>query len=106
MWFAILSFLNYAGMITNALILGLTSQYGSKYKTKTVNVQLPVNTTLFDGVTNTTMTSFPVTLDSNNNLWIVLIFQVSVLLLTLLNHINSMLMSFVLVVSIIKYNSL
>lgn len=80
MWYAILSFLNYAGMITNAMILGLTSQYGTQYKTQTINVQLPLNTTAFNNATNATMTSFPVTVNSNNNLWIILIFQVSFIL--------------------------
>uniref|UniRef100_A0A7M5WJ25 Anoctamin n=2 Tax=Clytia hemisphaerica TaxID=252671 RepID=A0A7M5WJ25_9CNID len=75
MWFAILNFLNYVGMLTNALILGLTSQYGNQYKMKTFNVNLPSNVTAFNTITNQTVNSFPVTIESNNNLWIILIFE-------------------------------
>ena len=81
MWYAILSFLNYAGMITNALILGFTSHYGAQYRNQTIDVQLPANTTAFNNVTNATVTSFPVTVSSSQNLWIVLLFQVSFVLL-------------------------
>ncbi|XP_066930022.1 uncharacterized protein [Clytia hemisphaerica] len=62
-------------MLTNALILGLTSQYGNQYKMKTFNVNLPSNVTAFNTTTNQTVNSFPVTIESNNNLWIILIFE-------------------------------
>jgi len=78
MWFAILNFLNYIGMITNALILGLTSKYGTKYETTNFNYQIPSNVTAFDHTSNSTLTSFSMTVVSANNIWIILIFEVSI----------------------------
>ena len=81
MWFAILNFLNYMGMITNALILGLTSKYGMKYETTVLNYQLPDNVTAFDHSKNSTLTNFSITVGSANNIWIIIIFEVSIILL-------------------------
>lgn len=88
MWYTILTFLNYTGMITNALILGLTSRFGRDFKTSTIEHVVPSNMTLLDIPVNSTlshlplfnlttysMATIPVVVTTYNNLWIVVLFE-------------------------------
>ncbi|XP_065667826.1 anoctamin-3 isoform X3 [Hydra vulgaris] len=81
MWFTILSFLNFVGIITNALIIGLISNYSVKYKT--YKHLIPLNSTLLIGFNSTTShnetmsstVNVSFTVRSFQNLWIVIVFE-------------------------------
>ena len=105
MWFTILHFLNFIGVLTNAFLVGLTSKYGREYAYESVQVTsgftaplvwLDTSGSLNDtgaaaSVTPTTgaMTQVPQQQHYQQvhvwkNLWIVIIFQNAVLALKML----------------------
>ena len=90
MWYTILAFLNFVGVITNAFIIGLTSRTGKDYEIgttvlsvhlRTYNLTAPYSQHVYEDGSLLNGQGYLIVKDVatlvKNNLWIIIIFEVS-----------------------------